>query len=506
MLRLFCLIVLVCVPLSGQSLPISFEPGRLDSQRDLIVETGSNVRWAVPIGRPTYGTPIIAHGKVLIGTLNDVPRDLRRDRGRSVLLCLDEKTGTFLWQLALPKDYRIPYFDSYCVGISSNPTIVDRRAFLTTGRGEVLCLDLNGMADGNDGPYRDEAALFTFRDDTRPPFPLTDKDADIVWRYDAFRELKSKPHDTNNCEIIHYDGLLVVNTGNSPDHTHIHVPDPEAPSLIIMDAERGIPLARDDFDIGSDISHGQWCSPGKARIGGVDFLFYGGGNGVLYAVKAPSRDELTRKFEANGRNMIRLETVWKFHGDPRVSQGSPQYSPEGAPPSVMGMGSASYTCLPPPVFDDPADCQRIYMVFGHDAWNGAKPLRSWLACLDAVTGKLLWGTGNIEGGAVAPLVFDEEFVYLADRRGNVHCYDAGTGREYWRLRLKGDIWAKPLVADGKIYIGTDRRLFYTLRKGKTPEVMAEMSMPGPIFAPAATSGGTLYVVGDGFLYAVENEK
>ena len=34
-------------------------------------ESGPKVRWEVPIGSPTYATPVIAQGKVLIGTLND---------------------------------------------------------------------------------------------------------------------------------------------------------------------------------------------------------------------------------------------------------------------------------------------------------------------------------------------------------------------------------------------------------------------------------------------------
>jgi outer membrane protein assembly factor BamB len=322
-------------------------------------------------------------------------------------------------------------------------------------------------------------------------------DADVIWRYDAFGELKAKPHDTNNCDIVYYDGLLVVNTGNSPDHTHVHVPNPEAPSLLIMDAEKGIPLARDNFDIGSDISHGQWCSPTFGRVNGKDMIFYGGGNGCLYAVEAPSREALWKQYDANGKKMIRLETAWKFQGDPRAHQ------PGGVvPPFVMGMNSPSYTCLPPPALDGKG---RIFMLFGHDAWNGARPFRSWLACIDAATGKLIWGTGNIEGGAITPIAIDNGLVYIGDRRGNFYCFDAASGKEHWKLPLRGDMWARPLIAEGKIYVGTDRRMFYTLKAGLEPKILSEITMPDRIFAPAAVSGNTLYVAGDGFLYAVEGK-
>jgi len=477
-------------------LPTTFEPGRRDQLTGNIGGAGSNVRWTARVGSPVYSPPVIAHGKVLVGALNDALLDERRPGSRSVLLCFDEKTGKFLWQLALPKDYGIsPMFDAYCVGIASTPAVTGDRAFLATGRGEILCLDMNGLEKGNTGPYTDEARLYTHRRDSNV-LSLSKTDADIVWRYDVFGELKSKPHDTNNSTIIYHDGLLILNTGNAPDHTHVHVPNPEAPSLLIMDAEKGIPLARDNFDIGSDISHGQWCSPTLGKVDGKDMIFYGGGNGCLYAVEAPSRQALWNRFEANGKRLIRLETAWKFQGDPRAHQ------PGGkVPPFVMGVGSPSYTCLPSPVLDNEG---RIFMLFGYDAWNGARPCRSWLACIDAKTSKLLWGTGNIDGGAIS-VTTDNGFVYVGDRNGNFYCFDAATGKEHWKLPLRGDIWARPLIAEGKIYIGTDRRMFYTLQAGMVPKILSEITMPDRIFAPAAASGNTLYVVGDGFLYAVEGD-
>jgi outer membrane protein assembly factor BamB len=499
------LILSFCFPVFGQ-LPTTFEPGRRDQQTDKITGTSPNVRWAIPIGSPNYATPVIAQGKVLVGSLNDAQLDPRRTGSRSVLICLDEKTGKLVWQLPLPKDYGISsMFDAFCVGISSTPTVVGDKVYLTTGRGEVLCLDINGLENGNSGPYTDEAFLYTPRGTDRGKvvnrnadvLPLAKTDADIIWRYDAFNELKAMPHDTNNCDIIYYDGLLIVNTGNAPDSSHRNVVTPEAPALIIMDAEKGIPLARDNFNIGSDISHGQWCSPTLGKVDGKDMIFYGGGNGVLHAVEAPSRAALMRQYEANGKQLVRLETKWKFQGDPRAHQ------PGGVvPPYVMGVGSASYTCLPPPLLDDEG---RIFMLFGYDAWNAARPFRSWLACIDAKSGKLIWGTDNIEGGAVAPLAMADGLLYMADRRGNFYCFDPATGKEHWKLPLRGDIWARPLIAEGKIYVGTDRRMFYVLQAGLEPKIISEIAMPDRIFAPAAASGNTLYVVGDGFLYAVEGK-
>ena len=92
--RILFLCLLFCFPVSvfGQ-LPMTFDPGRFDTQTGKIVGASSNVRWAVPISRWTYATPVIAQGKVLMGTLNEVAWDKRRPGSRSALLCFDDKTG-----------------------------------------------------------------------------------------------------------------------------------------------------------------------------------------------------------------------------------------------------------------------------------------------------------------------------------------------------------------------------------------------------------------------------
>ncbi len=491
------------------ALPVSFDPGRRDTVTDRIVDTGPNVRWAVPIGMPTYAAPVPTAGKVLIGTLNDFEYDANRSGSRSVLLCFDDRDGTLLWQLPMPKNHFLPFVDSYCVGISSTPLVLGDRAYLTANSGEILCLDMNGLADGNDGPFREEAALYTF--DRQTPTPLGKTDADVIWLFDMFKTFRCRPHDTNNSNLIAHEGLLYVKTGNAPDNTHTRVQNPEAPSLLVCDLETGEPLARDDFDVGSDISHGQWCNPTLVRRGGKSYILYGGGNGVVYCTETPDRKKLVDAQRKHGktydnRTLPRLPVLWKFHGDPRA-QGD---STEPVPPFVMGMGSPSYTCLPPPCYDPETD--RVLMLFGHDAWNGAKPFRSWLAAFqfgetegDITKTALAWGTPNLEGGAITPPAMLDGLLYFGDRKGNFYCYEIKTGEKVWTLPLRGDIWAAPLLADGKIYLGTDRRLFYVLRSGRTPDILSEIKMPNRIYAPAAAQGNTLYVAGDGFLYAVENE-
>src|SRR5512140_2710525 len=85
---------------SESGLPDSFDPG-----------SGKNIKWSVELGTETHGSPVIAGGRVYIGTNNGHPRDPKHQGDRGVLMCLDEQTGRLLWQLVVPKRTEDLYFD-----------------------------------------------------------------------------------------------------------------------------------------------------------------------------------------------------------------------------------------------------------------------------------------------------------------------------------------------------------------------------------------------------------
>ncbi len=69
------------------------------------IETGENILWSAPLGTETYGNPVVANGKIFVGTNNGsgfVER-LPPDIDLGVLICLNEKNGSFLWQLSCEK-------------------------------------------------------------------------------------------------------------------------------------------------------------------------------------------------------------------------------------------------------------------------------------------------------------------------------------------------------------------------------------------------------------------
>src|SRR5207237_2193550 len=133
-----------------RGLPDSFDP-----------KTDKNIKWSAQLGSETHSTPVVAGGRVYIGTNNGEPRDPRHQGDRGVLMCFDEKTGQFLWQLVVPKREDDPYLDWPNAGISSPVTVEGDRVYVVSNRGEVMCLDAYGLANGNDGPFRDEGAHMT---------------------------------------------------------------------------------------------------------------------------------------------------------------------------------------------------------------------------------------------------------------------------------------------------------------------------------------------------------
>jgi outer membrane protein assembly factor BamB len=136
---------------TGKEGDIKFKPGTEQVDRSNV----QNLKWVAKIGTQSYGNVTVARGRVLIGTNNENPRDPRHVGDRSILMCFDEKNGELLWQLVVPKLASGKVNDWESLGLLSSPTIDGDHVYIVSSRCEVLCLDLNGMANGNDGPFKD---------------------------------------------------------------------------------------------------------------------------------------------------------------------------------------------------------------------------------------------------------------------------------------------------------------------------------------------------------------
>src|SRR6266481_9543843 len=302
---------------SARGLPDSFDPGKLKSGTEEVdLRTTRNVKWVAKLGAQSYGNVTVAGGKVFIGTNNDSPRDPQHQGDRSILMVFDEKTGEFLWQLVVPKLASGKVNDWENLGLLSSPTVEGNRVYLVTSRCEVLCLNINGMAKGNTGPFKDEAK-YVVKDvlldrgkpteHPAPPIEPGPKDADIIWRYDMMDELGVFPHNASNCSILIVGDTLYICTSNGQDWTHSNIPSPNAPSFIALNKKTGELLGEDDAHIGPHIFHGLWCSPSLGEVNGRKLILYGGGDGFCYAFDPKPVKEGDSSF---------LKTGWKYDCNP----------------------------------------------------------------------------------------------------------------------------------------------------------------------------------------------
>ena len=465
-----------------KGLPDSFDP-----------EKGTNVRWTAPLGSQSYCTPIVAGGRVYIGTNNERPRDPKHRGDRGVLMCLDERDGRLLWQLVVPKlsaDLDDPYLDWPEIGHSSEPTIKGDRAYTLTNRGEIVCLDVRGMANGNDGPYRDEAKHLAPRG-TSPvePGPL---DADILWLCDLVKEAGIRTHDQVHGSILVDGDLLYVNSCNGVDNTHRTVRTPDAPSLVVLDKKTGRLVACDGLKLGPKTFHCTWSSPAMGTVGGKKLVFFGGPDGVCYAL------EPLAELPPEGK-VATLKNAWKFDCDPDAPKENVhrfvQNRREG-PSEILGM----------PVFVD----GRVYVTAGGDLWWGKR--RSVLKCIDAsgegdiTRTNQVWSYDMPRETTSTPAVYDG-MVFTADCGGNIHCVDAENGKPLWTHKADGDIWGSPMVADGRVYVGTRRGEFVVLAATRELKVIdsiqlgAEEKVNGTVTA----ANGVLYVPTMTRLFALQKQ-
>jgi len=101
-----------------------------------------------------------------------------------------------------------------------------------------------------------------------------------------------------------------------------------------------------------------------------------------------------------------------------------------------------------------------------------------------------------------PAIYND-LVFIADCGRAFHCLDAETGKPYWTGEIQGEAWASPLVADGKVYLGTRSGSFYVFAASKEKKILSTAELGDPISATATAANGVLYVATMKHLYAVQ---
>jgi len=417
-------------------------------------DTGLNVKWVAALGSASYGNPVVADGKIFIGTNNELMRapDVAGDKG--IVMAFRESDGKFLWQMVHDKLESGQVNDWPFQGICSSPTVDGDRLYYVSNRGEVVALDTEGFLDGeNDGLFTDEVRA-------------GEVDGDVVWSFDMIGQLDVFPHNMTSSSPAVYEDLVIVNTSNGRDEEG-HLPSPHAPDLIALDKHTGELVWR-AAPLGEQILHGQWSSPAVAEIDGVMQVVIGQGDGWV------------RGFEVTTGSML-----WEFDTNP-IDAEYPR--------------TRNNIISTPVIWEN-----KVFVANGQDPENGEG--RGRLHAIDATQrgnvteSGLVWRVEEIRR-SLSTAAIHGGLLYLADFSGFFRCFDVSTGEEVWMYDTFAAVWGSPLVADSKVYLGDEDGDVIVLRVGREMEELAEMNLGSSIYGAPVVANGVLYINTRSQLYAL----
>jgi outer membrane protein assembly factor BamB len=474
----------------AKNLPVNVEPGDyVTGTDDIDPSTTENVLWVAKLGSQAYGNVTVAGGKVFAGTNNESPRDPKQLGDRGVLMAFNEENGEFEWQLLIPKLGAGKVSDWEYVGLCSSPAVEGNKVYVVTNRGEAVCLDLNGLANGNDGPFQDEANYMSADGN---PVELTNGHADILWIYDMREELGVFPHNVSSCSPLVVDDLLYVSTSNGVDWSHNNIPAPFSPALVALNKTTGELVGEEASQVSERVLHASWSSPAYGDINGTPLIIWGGGDGICYGFE-PKPVVGSEGYEI-------LNEVFRYDANPpeyRMKEGKPiKYATYPGPSEIIS------TVV---VHDNKA-----FALIGQDPEHGDGV--GMLSAIDAsmkgdITGKAIWTYKDIGRTVSTPSIYNG-MIFVAEYDGDIHCLDLDTGKVNWVHATDSRIWGSTLVADGKVYLPNEDGQLVVLAATKEKEELATVEFFTPIYSSPVVAKDVLYVATQTHLYALkkgENE-
>ncbi|HZY85174.1 MAG TPA: PQQ-binding-like beta-propeller repeat protein [Gemmataceae bacterium] len=421
---------------------------------------GKHVKWVADLGSRGYLPPAVAGGKVYVPTNNQRPRDPKVKGYKAVLMCFKEDTGAFLWQIAhdMPPDEVVT--QAKPEGLLSTPAVEGDRLYYVTPAAQVVCVSTEGK---------------------------------VLWTCDLMKDYKVYPHYVAFGSPLVVGDLVCAVTGNGRGggESDKPVPEPKAPSCVAVNKRDGKVVWKDNSP-GENIMEGAWASPAYAVVNGRGQVIFPGGDGWLYAF-GPQDGKLLWKFDCNPKGSV-------FRTDSRgtrsyilapVVHDNRVYTAVGQQPD-NGPGVGHLWCVDVTRAGDvsaelekgkPNPNSGLVWHYGGAAPAGAG--RDWLF------GRSLGGCAVHDG-----------LLYAAEWEGLLHCLDAKTGKQYWEEDLDANVWASPLWVDGKVYLPDDAGNVHIFEHGKAKKALRTVKMAAGVKAAAVVANGVLYVTTEKRLFAI----
>jgi outer membrane protein assembly factor BamB len=208
-----------------------------------------------------------------------------------------------------------------------------------------------------------------------------------------------------------------------------------------------------------------YAPPIIVNINGTRLLIQGASDGVVHAIKAQTG-----------------EPVWKY-----------EISKRGINTGVVVHGTTAILTHS----EENLDSSEMGMVVAVDASAKGELKKEHVK----------WRVYGWQGGFSSPVIDGDRFYHI-DNGANIAAFEVATGKRLWLQNLGTIQKASPVLADGKLYVGTENGKFFILKPSATGiEILDQDQLgteadPEEIIASAAVANGRIYFVSDAKLYCI----
>ncbi len=446
---------------------------------DWHVEKGKfrNILWVTNLGKTSsYATPVVADGKVFIGTSNRHSKNIKQQGHKAILMAFRESDAKFLWQAEYDMPPEKIVREALQEGLCSTPTVVDKKVYLVTPAAKVIC----GSTETGQ----------------------------TIWSYDMIKEQQVFPCFLCNCSPLVVGDLVFFVTGNGTNEEGKLV-SPNAPSFLALNKKTGKPVWKSNLP-GNQVIEGQWSSPAYAEVEGKGQVIFGGGDAYLYGLEAET-GKLLWKFHCN---LKKNEAKQRERGLPNYLIATPVvydnkvYIGIGLYPShIAGNRIGHFWCV------DLLKATRLGktnknhdVTYQDDNLDPKAPVNKSSALAWHFGGPIIprpqLGRTVYFGRTLSTAAIHGGLVYISEEMGYLHCLDAKTGKKYWEHDFLDGIWGSPYYADGKVYIGTESGDVVIFQAGKTRKILNTIYMEDSIFSSPVAANGRLYIATRSKLFCI----
>ncbi|MCE9611372.1 MAG: PQQ-like beta-propeller repeat protein [Chthoniobacter sp.] len=152
----------------------------------------------------------------------------------------------------------------------------------------------------------------------------------------------------------------------------------------------------------------------------------------------------------------------------------------------VGYGEG-YSVVPRPVFAHGL----LFVSSGFDA-PVLQAIKPDGATGDATATNIAWSNRKGAPLSASPLVLGDELYFVSDA-GVATCANARTGEVHWSERLGGNFSASPVAAEERVYFLNEVGVAYVVKAGKSYELLATNDLGERTFASPAVADGALYL-------------